>query len=538
VRSAVAGGAPAARILPWLAAVLVAAVAWWASRPYAVGVFHDDGVYVILAKSIATGQGFRFLHLPGAPAATHYPPGYPLLLAAVWRVMPSFPENVSAFLFVNALLLGATALGVARFAERVLGWPRAGAVMAAIAATLSTPLLMLSGLVLSEPLFIAALFPAALLAERLVRDSTERGGNETRDALVLGFCLGLIGLVRTHGLALAVGVIIVLALRRRWRAMVLCGAAVAATLAPWQLWLAWHTQQFSETLSGSYGPYGSWLAQGVRGNPLGFLPRTMLINAREIGALFADHFSLSDHATPRLVSAVLATAAIVIGAWRLSKRAPVFVAFAVVYTLVLLAWPYTPWRFVFTVWPVVVLCVGATIDLALRAPRESRAGVTALRVTGALALLVVCAGAVWEEGRAYATRSWTRSAAQATAQIAPIVRWVNRETKVDDVVAVDGEQLVYLFTNRHAVPVVPFTAGEYLMPRTVADNAASLRRLIDEYPIKYVLTISPSIRASASLVASADGDGGGAATPSRRKPALVRIAPLLGGDAYRVDRPY
>lgn len=536
MRSAVEGGEPAARILVWLAAVLVTAVAWWASRPYAVGVFHDDGVYVILAKSLATGQGYRFLHLPGAPAATHYPPGYPLLLAALWRMMPSFPENVSAFLLVNALLLGATALGVARFAEGVLGWPRPGAVMAAIAATLSTPLLMLSGLVLSEPLFVAVLFPVSLLAERLVRDLAESREKESRDAIVLGFCLGLIGLVRTHGLALAVGVIIVLAVRRRWRAMFLCGAAVAATLAPWELWLAWHRPQLSETLSGSYGSYGSWFARGVRGNPFGFLPRTMLINAREIGALLADHFSVSDRATPRLVSAVLATGAIVVGGWRLSKRAPVFVAFAVVYTLVLLAWPYTPWRFVFAVWPVVVLCIGATIGLALRAPRESGAGVTTMRVAGVLALLVVCAGAARQEGRAYATHSWTRLSAEATAQIAPIVRWVNRETKVDDVVAVDGEQLVYLFTNRHAVPVAPFTAEEYLSPRTTADNAASLRRLIDEYPIKYVLTVSPALRASASLMASADENGGGLA--AQRKPALIRIAPLRGGDVYRVVRPY
>ena len=37
---------------------------------YHVGVFHDDAMYVILAKSLATGQGYRFLNLPGAPAGT------------------------------------------------------------------------------------------------------------------------------------------------------------------------------------------------------------------------------------------------------------------------------------------------------------------------------------------------------------------------------------------------------------------------------------------------------------------------------------
>ena len=48
---------------------------------YHVGVFHDDSMYVILARSLATGEGYRYLNLPGAPEATHFPPGYPALLA-------------------------------------------------------------------------------------------------------------------------------------------------------------------------------------------------------------------------------------------------------------------------------------------------------------------------------------------------------------------------------------------------------------------------------------------------------------------------
>ena len=108
------------RLLPVLVTAFAVAVALWASSPYAVGVFHDDGVYTILGKSIATGQGYRFLHLPGAPAATHYPPGYPLLLALLWKIAPSFPENVPVFLFANAVLLGVVAFGVYWLANEVL----------------------------------------------------------------------------------------------------------------------------------------------------------------------------------------------------------------------------------------------------------------------------------------------------------------------------------------------------------------------------------------------------------------------------------
>ena len=68
-------------MLPTLVILVVTGIAQWAAAPYTVGVFHDDGVYALLARSIASGEGFHHSHLAGAPAATHYPPLYPLLLA-------------------------------------------------------------------------------------------------------------------------------------------------------------------------------------------------------------------------------------------------------------------------------------------------------------------------------------------------------------------------------------------------------------------------------------------------------------------------
>ncbi|HEX7122734.1 MAG TPA: hypothetical protein VF178_10230, partial [Gemmatimonadaceae bacterium] len=76
------------RLVPLLLAVLTASFAIWAIEPWPVGVFQDDGIYTILGKSLALGEGYRYLNLPGAPPATHYPPGYPLFLALLWRLAP------------------------------------------------------------------------------------------------------------------------------------------------------------------------------------------------------------------------------------------------------------------------------------------------------------------------------------------------------------------------------------------------------------------------------------------------------------------
>jgi hypothetical protein len=60
----------AARWLPWVAGLLALLATMLAIEPLPIGVFYDDAEYVILAKSLATGNGYRFRNLPGAPSAS------------------------------------------------------------------------------------------------------------------------------------------------------------------------------------------------------------------------------------------------------------------------------------------------------------------------------------------------------------------------------------------------------------------------------------------------------------------------------------
>src|SRR5215471_14755946 len=50
-------------------------------RPYSFGSYHDDGLYGVLGKSLATGQGYRVISLPAEPFQTKSPPFYPFLLS-------------------------------------------------------------------------------------------------------------------------------------------------------------------------------------------------------------------------------------------------------------------------------------------------------------------------------------------------------------------------------------------------------------------------------------------------------------------------
>ena len=141
------------RVPAWIAPVgvgaTVCAVALATMTSWPVGVFYDDGIYLVLGKALATGEGYRYLNLPGHPAATHYPPGYPALLALLWLVAPSFPENVAIFKLANCVLLAVAATGRFLFARRPLALGGGTAAGVVLLACVTVPLMAVTGLLFS-----------------------------------------------------------------------------------------------------------------------------------------------------------------------------------------------------------------------------------------------------------------------------------------------------------------------------------------------------------------------------------------------------
>jgi hypothetical protein len=507
------------KLAPWLVGGGVLAVALWAAQPYAVGVFHDDGVYVTLAKSLATGEGLRYLNLPGAPLATHYPPVYPMLLAVLWKLSPTFPENIWLFQLANAFALALTALGVAAFARTTLGWAAAAAIPAGIVGTLSYPLIGLAGHVLSETLFAAALFPTLMIGERLARADAR-----PRDAWVVGAAAGGVALIRMHGIALVAALVVVLLARRQRRLALSTAAAALVVLAPWQLWVATHDGEIADVLRGKYGSYAPWLVEGLR-TGAGFIVATLAANVREIGALMADRFSLSDHALPRLVTGLVASAFLVAGALRLVRRAPVTVAFAAFYMAILLLWPWTPWRFFYAIWPIIIVFLGESV----RWMNESRTRAVAMANAGLIVAAALALGTIRAESRAYREKSWYHGAERAAGNVTPLLRWVSSNTAPGDLVAADAEQIVYLFTGRRALPPDAFTAAQYVTPLPMEATTSALQSVLSQFPVNFVATFSPQVMRSARLLS----DSAHVASSGTR---LVPLPGFRGGGAFRVER--
>ena len=217
------------RRAPWVAALiaLVAALLTMTSDP--IGVFNDDGIYLLTAKALAEGQGYVYPHLPGTPAAIHYPPVWPMLLAFAWKIAPAFPANIFWLKLINPLVIAGAAAGAVIFGRRMLQLPWWVALGGVVGATVSVPVLLLTNLLLSEPLFLALLLPTLMVTERLVR----QGGIGL--AIWAALLVALLVLVRTLGGVVLIAGMLLLARERRWRELFLFSGLTVLLLLPWQI---------------------------------------------------------------------------------------------------------------------------------------------------------------------------------------------------------------------------------------------------------------------------------------------------------------
>lgn len=480
------------RAAPWLAGAVVLAIGLAIVDRLPVGIVHDDGLYVILAKSIATGHGFRWLQVPGQPAATHFPPGYPLVLALLWLIGPAFPANVVLFKIANAVFLALATVGTALLAERRFGMGRRSSAALAVIACAGIPTLALSTLVMSEPLYLALLFPTLLIAERVVESPAR-----TRTIVMLALLAAAGTLVRTHGIALIAAVVIALALRSRVRDAALFAITTLVLLVPWQIWVRANDGVVPAAMRGNYDSYSGWFAAGLRSEGLALVGRTIPRTSGEIAGMFATLTAPSLPGPFRFAALAALLVLLVAGfvvAWR---RARVSALFTILYAAIVIVWPFNPARFIWAIWPLVFLIVVAGAR-SIAAWRPAQRWFQTARATAVTAALLLAAGYSVYTARGYRGRWWSSVARQETVLLAPLVAWTRTHTRPGDVIASSAEPVIYLYGGRAAVSASTFTVDDYFRPPSVAESRAALRDILAAYHVNVVAVV-----AADSLLAAA-----------------------------------
>lgn len=436
----------------------------------AVGLFHDDGVYLVTAKALATGQGYRIISLPTPVVQTKYPILFPALLALVWKIFPVFPDNLVFLKLIPFLAaLAWFALAYRYYVE--VGLPRRPAVALTIVLALTPWVLYLSSILLSEMLFFA-LGMASLMMLRRLESSVTYG---PRFALGAGALAGAALLTRMAGITLIAAGALALVRKNRKAAAVFLATSVAVYL-PWFVWTSHHA-----TAPGSVGYY---TATSYTGSTIlfNFTPQEKLdIVVTNIAAIIGSFGLLFEY---HLAVVALLITAVLLAGFLLDIRRSGFTVihmFCLSNLGLITVWTGRPLRFLVMLTPILLLFVFRVLMVC--------AEKTKLRWIPAGALLLVVpmlvqnaqdlvqsqrAGAVLAPGA-------TNEPPAKWYEQAEIASWLRGNTPPDAVIAARLDPLFYLFTGRASLS--GFSSDWYQLyysPDRTADALGSVNDFVSE----------------------------------------------------------
>ena len=172
-----------------------------------IGASYDDAKYIILAESLASGQGYQLVNFPRPQIERNFPPGWPLVLAPFTAV---FPKNYDALKIVSFFLWMASIVLVYKLFARRLSSPYLEILTAVIALN---PLLTGTSVTLMSE-------SAYLFFSLLALPAFDKADGRRPGWLILAAILAFYTQqVRTIGISLTISLLVVLLLSRRFKDM-------------------------------------------------------------------------------------------------------------------------------------------------------------------------------------------------------------------------------------------------------------------------------------------------------------------------------
>ncbi|MGP0067838.1 MAG: ArnT family glycosyltransferase [Isosphaeraceae bacterium] len=345
-----------ATFLPACLIALVSAVATCGNAAWTAPPRFDGAGYAVLARACMAGQGYRAIDHPDRPRHAHFPPGYPLLLAATWSVTG---ESATAAHVVSILCTVGATLTAWLWFRRMMAGP--SATLLGLALAVNWLWTRTGGAIQSEPLYMLLGQLTILAAVRAGRGTPSR---RTRSAVALGALLAACLLTRHAAIGLAAAVLLDLWMRRGWRDASAVAAIAGLLVSPWLAWMATIGTE-GRTQAGLLVHVGGTWFERIAGQLVFYVRRI----PDQITGPFVEVGTVFRHSPVVALAAdgwAVAASALIVGGWVRTLRRPrrrLAGMIAIVTMLVLLAWPFTEaGRFLVPLIP--CLLIGAVEGLA------------------------------------------------------------------------------------------------------------------------------------------------------------------------------
>lgn len=468
-------------------AVMIAYAVLRMSPLFAIGAFHDDAIYLALGKAIASGEGYRSVYAVGQPVHLKYPPGLPLIYAALWAVSGSLLFVASAARTLAIVTCGAATGLIWWLARTPLGLNRIHAAVWAVGPFLLEGSIQYFNLAITEPYFILGWAAVLCLYYQM------RGRTAERQPLLvaagLGLTLAATTLLRMQAIVIIPAILLAMALdRMRWRTVAVSAVAAILPVMAWRLMHAHMAAHGPISTQPDEAPYSAWLELDGLGGTVSFLKRSFEVNWLAYWHGFPGYVS-ELKATGIVLLALFAVLAVA-GSVLLLRRHPAVVLSLAATVAIIMFWPWPQDRFVLAVLPFAGLLIAAMVQegLARCRPRLRLAafatlGVLTLSIGGRQAFIRSFAYG-GDNPRDIVGFSYSGYFLLANSKfLLTVSRWVREQAAPADRLLVDAPAAIYLYTGRQGVAATPAesqivpsvfeTPGRYLASR-IRDDSVSV----------------------------------------------------------------
>lgn len=188
----------------------------------------DNADYYILANSLAAGEGYVNIHIPGAPAANHFPPGYPFLMSLLIRI--GF-DSIIAMKVFNGILLFLSSIMLFKISFKLTNNKVLSLILAALV-LLNSNMLEYSTIMMSEVPFV--LF--TLLSIYLFILNNERNFDlKSPYFYLMVISMVILFYIRSQGIALFGAFIVYLAFKKQFKPLAVLFILSFIAILPWQI---------------------------------------------------------------------------------------------------------------------------------------------------------------------------------------------------------------------------------------------------------------------------------------------------------------
>jgi hypothetical protein len=434
--------------------LLVGIASVWSSNKETLGLFHDDGIYTVVAKSLSEGAGYRIISLPTAPDQTKYPFVYSYILSWLWSLYPKFPDNIGVLKAANGAFLAAIFVLSYLFYRQHSARKESEGLLFAALVCINPAVFSFADFTVSDVLFLML-----CLSAFLTLDVCQQARARVVSVALLAVIVVIACLTRSAAVPLAVGAAVHLAWSKRYRDLTLYVCLVLLFITPWWLWVGTHSNQTAGSLLQYYSSYSSEPPAFVT---MWFDPfdAIEIISGNLLYIVVALDLILQSKMIPGLL---LPVGVLLILGVRTSfnDQTVFFRSYLLLYLVLVISWPFHPARYLIPLVPGIYFFLfrgvhaaeGYLNNLMISEIRQ-KILYHSVRVTFAL---VVVLQVGWISHYLFSkdvttTRAWFGVRVPASWQgFSETFQWIRSHTDDKAVLATVYDPMYYLYTGRRAI---------------------------------------------------------------------------------------